>query len=135
MRVGSRQRLWRRFAFTAPLWAALLALALAPLVSGRHATHNAPTGAAALQAALGPGAKIILCAHVEDGQTPAGGGAAHDHCVACQAGPGFALLLLLPALAAVRPPRPAVLAPPAFRLAAALRPRLPGRARAPPATI
>jgi hypothetical protein len=135
--VRGLARAWRRAASHGAAFAALLALLLAPL----HlcCVNHAASAAARFEAALGPGAHIVLCAHDGAGgehqdHAPASPGG--DHCPGCHL-VGGAALIPPPATAGLAYAQSAIdiLAPPetlGFRGATA---SLAARPRGPPILI
>lgn len=135
-------RAWPGAASHALVFAALLAITLAPL--GMCCPPRQDLNAAALKAAIGPGADVILCAHGQDGggkvsgaptdQAP--GSSGEDHCPFCPLGAGAALIAAPPASFLPTPPPLIEIAAAPQILAAGADPSfLPGRARAPPHLI
>jgi hypothetical protein len=134
---GGPAQAWRRVVSHGAAFAALLALLLAPL----HlcCVHHSVSSAASFEAALGPGAQVVLCAHGEDSrdrQDRAPVSPGQDHCPGCHLVNGVALIHpLATAEAAYAQSATEILAPPetlGFRAATKI---LAARPRGPPVLI
>jgi hypothetical protein len=134
---------WRRAAGRGLAFAALLAFILAPLnicrLNAHAAVRTEASNAASLALAVGPAARVVLCAHGDDhggDQIPAPAPSPPDHCPVCQVAHAGAPLPPPEIAAATRSGIfLEAVAPPEIRVAATAAALHPGRPRAPPHPI